>query len=68
MKHLMIFDIIVMIVLVEFSLLSDWSDVNECLEQTSGCQQVCNNTEGGYVCSCREGYTLNSDNKTCSTG
>lgn len=40
-------------------------DVNECLEQTSECEQLCNNTEGGYVCSCRESYILSQDNKTC---
>ena len=41
-----------------------WTDVNECLT-TNDCQQQCTNTEGGYNCSCSQGFTLNSDNKTC---
>ena len=27
---------------------------------------MCENTEGSYLCSCREGYSLNDDNRTCS--
>ena len=27
---------------------------------------MCENTEGSYLCSCREGYSLNEDNRTCS--
>ena len=34
------------------------TDIDECSEGTSGCQQVCTNTEGAYSCSCREGYEL----------
>ena len=39
-------------------------DVNEC-EEVNDCQQLCKNTEGSYTCSCREGFTLNTDNITC---
>ena len=31
----------------------------------SGCTQICNNTSGGFTCSCNTGYELSSDNKTC---
>ncbi|KAH9488405.1 Fibulin-2 [Bulinus truncatus] len=27
--------------------------------------QICNNTIGSYICSCYDGSTMNSDNKTC---
>ncbi len=30
-----------------------------------GCSQNCINLEGGYECSCRQGFTLQLDNKTC---
>ena len=40
-------------------------DLNECLERFTGCEQLCNNTDGSYQCGCREGYTLNTDGMTC---
>ena len=40
-------------------------DLNECSERFSGCEQLCNNTDGSYQCGCREGYTLNTDGMTC---
>ena len=43
-----------------------FSDINECLEGTDECQQVCNNTIGSYLCDCRIGYALNDDGRTCS--
>lgn len=42
------------------------TDVDECLEKTSGCQQICNNTDGSFKCQCFKGFSLNSDNTTCS--
>ena len=41
-------------------------DINECEEGTSRCDQICTNTDGSYVCSCRSGYYLDADNHTCS--
>ena len=41
-------------------------DINECLEQTSGCSHDCGNTEGSYFCSCPIGYLLEPDNHTCT--
>ena len=29
------------------------------------CDQMCTNYDGGYACSCRKGYRLQSDFKTC---
>lgn len=41
------------------------SDINECFEQdpTHNCDQFCNNTDGGFSCSCEEGYVLINDSK-----
>ncbi|XP_031735363.1 mannan-binding lectin serine protease 1-like isoform X2 [Anarrhichthys ocellatus] len=43
-------------------------DVDECSEQTDEvllCDHLCHNYIGGYYCSCRHGYLLHSDNRTC---
>ncbi|XP_041774174.1 fibrillin-2 isoform X3 [Anopheles merus] len=41
-------------------------DVNECERDNGGCSQSCLNYEGGYRCSCYEGYELvESDRRTC---
>ncbi|XP_052249684.1 uncharacterized protein LOC127857318 [Dreissena polymorpha] len=42
-----------------------WTDINECEESTSGCDQVCNNTQGNSTCSCFPGYTYNSSSNQC---
>ena len=41
------------------------SDVNECLISNGGCQHICNNVLGSYVCSCQSGHSLNVDGHTC---
>ncbi|XP_070186674.1 uncharacterized protein [Littorina saxatilis] len=33
-------------------------DINECENNTAGCDQLCNNSQGGYQCGCLPGYTL----------
>lgn len=40
-------------------------DIDECREGSSGCSQTCENTDGSYRCSCRKGYRLSADGKTC---
>jgi len=42
-------------------------DIDECLEGTSGCQHGCNNTVGGFACSCPDGQGLRDDGLTCGT-
>ena len=39
---------------------------NECDANNGGCSHNCINTEGSLECSCRVGYTLDSDGKNCS--
>ena len=42
------------------------SGIIECDDNNGvGCSQLCNNTEGSYVCLCNSGYVLDSDGKTC---
>ncbi|XP_033642516.1 mannan-binding lectin serine protease 1-like [Asterias rubens] len=40
-------------------------DVNECLVNNAGCEQVCHNFVSGYYCSCRLYYQLQPDNHHC---
>ncbi|XP_023410209.2 cartilage matrix protein isoform X1 [Loxodonta africana] len=37
-----------------------------CATGDHDCEQVCISSPGSYTCTCREGFTLNSDGKTCS--
>ncbi|KFP55856.1 Cartilage matrix protein, partial [Cariama cristata] len=37
-----------------------------CATGDHDCEQVCISTPGAYKCACKEGFTLNSDGKTCS--
>ncbi|XP_033122076.1 uncharacterized protein LOC117121084 [Anneissia japonica] len=40
-------------------------DFDECLDESDGCEHVCTNTLGSYVCSCNPGYELQNDMRTC---
>uniref|UniRef100_A0A8P4KH68 Mannan-binding lectin serine protease 1 n=1 Tax=Dicentrarchus labrax TaxID=13489 RepID=A0A8P4KH68_DICLA len=43
-------------------------DVDECSDRSDEnllCDHFCHNYIGGYYCSCRHGYLLHSDNRTC---
>lgn len=40
-------------------------DINECAVNNSGCDHLCENTNGSFVCSCDAGYALNSDGYQC---
>ena len=33
-----------------------YTDIDECEDDSTLCEQMCNNTIGGYDCSCQEGY------------
>ncbi|XP_055430803.1 cartilage matrix protein [Bubalus kerabau] len=37
-----------------------------CATGDHDCEQVCVSSPGSYTCACREGFTLNSDGKTCN--
>ncbi|XP_077466854.1 mannan-binding lectin serine protease 1 isoform X2 [Stigmatopora argus] len=44
-------------------------DVDECadgdVEEDAACDHLCHNYAGGFYCSCRRGYLLHADNRTC---
>ncbi|XP_077579108.1 mannan-binding lectin serine protease 1-like [Stigmatopora nigra] len=44
-------------------------DVDECAdgdeEEDAACDHLCHNYVGGFYCSCRRGYLLHADNRTC---
>ena len=42
------------------------TDIDECLEKTDNCSQMCTNTEGNFTCGCDDGYLLGSDGTTCN--
>ena len=42
-----------------------YSDINECSSGTHNCSQVCVNNDGGFSCSCYEGYRLGNDMISC---
>ena len=45
------------------------TDIDECAATGANavCQHKCTNIDGSYVCSCRSGYTLAADGKTCES-
>ncbi|CAL1545513.1 unnamed protein product [Lymnaea stagnalis] len=40
-------------------------DINECSFPSQVCHQICTNTIGSYLCSCKQGFRLGSDLNTC---
>ena len=45
---------------------NDCTDIDECASNSSGCQDICSNTDGSFECSCRRGYTLGSNGRVCN--
>ena len=41
------------------------TDVNECAG-AAGCSQGCVNEDGGFRCTCQQGYRLHQDGTTCN--
>ncbi|CAH6792214.1 Masp1 [Phodopus roborovskii] len=53
---------------MHFNLESSYLYVDECKEREDeelSCDHYCHNYIGGYYCSCRFGYILHTDNRTC---
>lgn len=48
------------------AMLSTVLDIDECLVSNGGCADICTNTPGSYLCSCSEGYELDSDAISCN--
>lgn len=42
-----------------------WSDIDECLTETSGCEHYCVNALGSYECFCRMGFRLAVNQHSC---
>ena len=42
-----------------------FTDVDECVANTDGCEQMCTNNGGSFECSCRNGYRLGNNAKSC---
>uniref|UniRef100_A0A8B9TF87 EGF like domain multiple 7 n=1 Tax=Anas platyrhynchos TaxID=8839 RepID=A0A8B9TF87_ANAPL len=40
-------------------------DVDECAGRSHGCSQLCVNTAGSFLCTCRDGFSLAADHKEC---
>ena len=41
-------------------------DIDECRRNNGGCQSVCSNLPGSYVCSCEPGFKLRRNGRSCS--
>ena len=40
-------------------------DIDECADGNGGCDQICTNNNGSFMCSCGTGYILTADNLGC---
>jgi hypothetical protein len=45
---------------------TDCIDVNECLVNNGGCNQICSNSIGSYSCNCQTGFQKSVDGKGCN--
>ena len=50
-----------MLGLYNINCLSLTIDVNECISDNGGCEQVCVNDYGSYHCECRQGFNKHSN-------
>ena len=40
-------------------------DIDECEENTDGCEYNCTNTMGSFICTCPDGFEVGSDDRSC---
>jgi len=43
-------------------------DIDECDMHRDICEQICNNMDGSFACSCDPGYVLLPDHRSCIKG
>lgn len=41
------------------------TDIDECQASNGGCDHFCKNTVGSFDCSCKKGFKLLTDEKSC---
>lgn len=55
--------------IAKYCCLIDWclpvTDIDECQTYNGGCDHSCKNTVGSFDCSCKKGFKLLTDEKTC---
>ena len=44
------------------------TDIDECSENETICDQLCINTDGSFLCSCLEGYEFMEETNQCEGG
>ncbi len=52
--------------LIKFHALGSCTDEDECQTENGGCDHNCTDLPSTYACSCLEGYSLDSDDRTCN--
>lgn len=43
-------------------------DKDECAVDNGGCQHICKNTVGSYMCACHNGFTIHENRHDCKEG
>ena len=46
-------------------MLNLFADIDECVENNGGCDQICSNNLGSFTCSCQSGYTFDDVSNSC---
>ena len=41
------------------------TDIDECKNNNVECSDICTNTVASHFCSCKAGFIIGSDNRTC---
>ena len=53
-------------IIIFLHLISLCADINECSSNNGGCAHTCTNSPGSFQCSCRTGYTLAGNGRSCN--